>query len=192
MRHFRLASRCHAQIKSIATKGSLMQRYGVVLQELRLEVLRNNNHLASVSSTLRSGQVPGLSSMADSGGDQGGGGGGVESSPPHASYVSEQVIARSNTTQQPVCDAAGLESNDQGQATARGTTAINRSTREDGLGATNAVVNPVATTSMEVFDNNAFLHMSGWGQFDSLVSRIDLASLSEFKNADTERLMVAR
>ncbi|KAK1658753.1 fungal-specific transcription factor domain-containing protein, partial [Colletotrichum godetiae] len=42
---FRLASRCHAQIESIATNGSLMQRYGVVLQELRLEVLRNNTYL---------------------------------------------------------------------------------------------------------------------------------------------------
>lgn len=30
-------------------KGTLTQRYGVVLQELRLEVLRNNNFLASTS-----------------------------------------------------------------------------------------------------------------------------------------------
>ncbi|TDZ24417.1 putative transcriptional regulatory protein [Colletotrichum orbiculare MAFF 240422] len=44
---YHLASRCHAHIESIATKGSLMQRYGVVLQELRLEVLRNNTYLAS-------------------------------------------------------------------------------------------------------------------------------------------------
>ncbi|KAM5386529.1 hypothetical protein ACJZ2D_000492 [Fusarium nematophilum] len=49
-RYFRLASKCHAQIESIAIKGSLMQRYGVVLQELRLEVLRNNTYLASVST----------------------------------------------------------------------------------------------------------------------------------------------
>ncbi|KAK1505524.1 finger protein [Colletotrichum abscissum] len=47
---FRLASQCHAQIESIATNGSLMQRYGVVLQELRLEVLRNNTYLAPVSN----------------------------------------------------------------------------------------------------------------------------------------------
>lgn len=154
MRHFRLASRCHAQIESIATKGSLMQRYGVVLQELRLEVLRNNGHLASVSSPLRAGQFPG----------------GVELSPPHALHASEQVINGSSTTQQPVRDAAGLEPNNQGQAIARGTTAIDRSIREDGLSAANVVVNPVVTTSMEVFDSNAFLQMSGWGQFDSLVS----------------------
>ncbi|KAG7055825.1 finger protein [Colletotrichum scovillei] len=49
---FRLASQCHAQIESVATNGSLMQRYGVVLQELRLEVLRNNTYLASVSTPL--------------------------------------------------------------------------------------------------------------------------------------------
>lgn len=53
---FRLASRCHAQIESIATSGSLMQRYGVVLQELRLEVLRNNTYLASCS-TPRAGNL---------------------------------------------------------------------------------------------------------------------------------------
>ncbi|UQC84281.1 finger protein [Colletotrichum lupini] len=47
---FRLASQCHAQIGSIATNGSLMQRYGVVLQELRLEVLRNNTCLAPISN----------------------------------------------------------------------------------------------------------------------------------------------
>ncbi|KAK1469775.1 finger protein [Colletotrichum melonis] len=47
---FRLASQCHAQIESIATNGSLMQRYDVVLQELRLEVLRNNTYLAPVSN----------------------------------------------------------------------------------------------------------------------------------------------
>ncbi|KAF6808231.1 finger protein [Colletotrichum sojae] len=52
---FRLASRCHAHIEAIAVKGSLMQRYGVVLQELRLEVLRNNNSLASVSA-IRAGE----------------------------------------------------------------------------------------------------------------------------------------
>ncbi|KPM39762.1 hypothetical protein AK830_g6819 [Neonectria ditissima] len=49
-KQFRLASKCHLQLESIAVKGSLMQRYGVVLQELRLEVLRNNHYLASVST----------------------------------------------------------------------------------------------------------------------------------------------
>jgi hypothetical protein len=47
---FKAASRCHAQIERIATRGSLLQRYGVVLQELRVEVLRHNHHLASVAT----------------------------------------------------------------------------------------------------------------------------------------------
>ena len=46
--HFRSASRCHSQLESIATRGSLMQRYGVVLEELRVEVLRHNHSLAAI------------------------------------------------------------------------------------------------------------------------------------------------
>ncbi|KAF4544277.1 Finger protein [Lasiodiplodia theobromae] len=41
---FRAASRCHDQIARVATKGSLAERYAVVLQELRLELLRHNHH----------------------------------------------------------------------------------------------------------------------------------------------------
>lgn len=61
MKYFRLASRCHAQIEDIATKGSLMDRYGVVLQELRLEVLRNKNQLDPMSGP----QVGGASMSGD-------------------------------------------------------------------------------------------------------------------------------
>ncbi|KAL0258502.1 hypothetical protein SLS55_005997 [Diplodia seriata] len=41
--HYRAASRCHDQISRIATKGSLAERYGVVLQELRMELLRHGS-----------------------------------------------------------------------------------------------------------------------------------------------------
>ncbi|KAL1616400.1 hypothetical protein SLS56_011442 [Neofusicoccum ribis] len=44
--HFRAAVKCQDQISDIATKGSLAERYGVVLQELRLELLRHNEYLA--------------------------------------------------------------------------------------------------------------------------------------------------
>ncbi|KAF4874259.1 putative transcriptional regulatory protein [Colletotrichum siamense] len=46
---FQLASKCHSLYERNSAKGTLTQRYGVVLQELRLEVLRNNNYLASTS-----------------------------------------------------------------------------------------------------------------------------------------------
>ncbi|KAI8243107.1 putative transcriptional regulatory protein [Colletotrichum sp. SAR 10_96] len=46
---FQLASKCHSLYERNSVKGTLTQRYGVVLQELRLEVLRNNNYLASTS-----------------------------------------------------------------------------------------------------------------------------------------------
>lgn len=68
MKYFRLASRCHAQIESIATKGSLMDRFGVVLQELRLEVLRNKNHLVSMSTPQATGG-PSTSGEVSSGPD---------------------------------------------------------------------------------------------------------------------------
>lgn len=45
MRYFRLGSRCQAQIESTAAKGSLMERFGFVLQELRVEVLRIKSYL---------------------------------------------------------------------------------------------------------------------------------------------------
>lgn len=46
---FQAAVKCQAQISSIAIPGSLAQRYGVVLQELRLEVLRHNSHLQALT-----------------------------------------------------------------------------------------------------------------------------------------------
>lgn len=50
---FRAAARCHDQLASVATtKGSLAERYAVVLQELRLELLRHNEFLASGETSL--------------------------------------------------------------------------------------------------------------------------------------------
>lgn len=46
---FHAGVKCQAQISSIAIPGSLAQRYGVVLQELRLEVLRHNSHLLALT-----------------------------------------------------------------------------------------------------------------------------------------------
>lgn len=50
MTAFRAATKCQALITSMATTGSLAQRYGVVLQELRLELLRHNRQLASLAA----------------------------------------------------------------------------------------------------------------------------------------------
>jgi hypothetical protein len=46
---FHAAVKCQKQITSIAVPGSLAQRYGVVLQELRLEVLRHNSQLLALA-----------------------------------------------------------------------------------------------------------------------------------------------
>ncbi|PNH39894.1 hypothetical protein VD0004_g7020 [Verticillium dahliae] len=52
---FHAATKCQQQITSIAIPGSLAQRYGVVLQELRLELLRQNTHLLSLAAGQRNG-----------------------------------------------------------------------------------------------------------------------------------------
>lgn len=48
---FDAATKCQRLITSIATPDSLCQRYGVVLQELRLELLRQNSHIRSLTFT---------------------------------------------------------------------------------------------------------------------------------------------
>ncbi|KAH6670261.1 nonribosomal peptide synthetase-like protein [Plectosphaerella plurivora] len=56
---FNAATRCQAQITSIALPGSLAQRYGLVLQELRLELLRHNSHLLALATGQIQGQGQG-------------------------------------------------------------------------------------------------------------------------------------
>lgn len=58
---FHSASKCQHNISNIASKGSLGERYGFVLEELRLEVLRNNHRLAShedVSGIIATSMLP--------------------------------------------------------------------------------------------------------------------------------------
>lgn len=60
---FHAATKCQAQITSIAIPGSLGQRYGVVLQELRVELLRHNTNLLDLGSTDGQGAAGGSTSM---------------------------------------------------------------------------------------------------------------------------------
>ncbi|KAK7619500.1 hypothetical protein IWX50DRAFT_198051 [Phyllosticta citricarpa] len=46
-RLFDAGKKCQGQISEISIPGSLAERYGVVLEELRLEILRYNSYLAS-------------------------------------------------------------------------------------------------------------------------------------------------
>lgn len=61
---FHAATKCQALITSIATTGSLAQRYGVVLQELRLELLRHNRQLALLAAKQREGTNTGIGALA--------------------------------------------------------------------------------------------------------------------------------
>ncbi|KAM0426027.1 hypothetical protein ACHAPT_008658 [Fusarium lateritium] len=60
---FHAATKCQAQITSIAMPGSLGQRYGVVLQELRVELLRHNTHLLELISTNGEGAAGGSANL---------------------------------------------------------------------------------------------------------------------------------
>ncbi|KAK7530009.1 finger protein [Phyllosticta citribraziliensis] len=51
-RLFDAGKKCQGQISEISIPGSLAERYGVVLEELRLEILRYNNYLASREQVL--------------------------------------------------------------------------------------------------------------------------------------------
>ncbi|KAF6819670.1 finger protein [Colletotrichum plurivorum] len=138
---FRLASRCHAHIEAIAVKGSLMQRYGVVLQELRLEVLRNNNYLASVSA-IRAGEAPA-------------GGEGV----PAQRELLHNSRESGQRGQQYGDYASSMPKVDQGQDLGDAV--------GGGRPSNSVAANPVA--SMDVLDGG-FFHITNWGQFDSLVT----------------------
>ncbi|CAG9953020.1 unnamed protein product [Clonostachys rosea f. rosea IK726] len=149
LRHFRAGSKCHAQLEKIATHGSLMQRYGVVLQELRLEVLRNNAYLASVSTPHaeedsaegeireRRGEVARTMSVSN-----------PAPEPPHPFGAPSMSASASRLG---VASAQGLEGP--------------RSGNEDA----SCIVPAANPGSMDGMDDS-LTHMASWGLFDSLVT----------------------
>ncbi|KAF5007412.1 hypothetical protein FDECE_6260 [Fusarium decemcellulare] len=140
-RHFRLASKCHAQIEGIATKASLMQRYGVVLQELRLEVLRNNNYLASVS-TPRAGGV----SIGEEG------------------NTGQTALPQNTDTNARFSGQGGA-----GLTVGNGRLAMVDSQGFDETGEGNQPAGGITANAMGPVDAS-LAHMASWGQFDSLVT----------------------
>lgn len=139
MRYFRLASRCHAQIESIATKGSLMERFGVVLQELRLEVLRNQNYLALTSTPARAGGQGETSGTQD------------------------------NDSAGQVDRSSGLDNQQLPRTSREDPALLDRPAAPAGEGQFSRDMAASATHPMEAFDSSALLHVADWGQFDSLV-----------------------
>lgn len=66
MHLFQAATRCQSQIVNIATPGSLAHRYGLVLQELRLELLRLNTQIVSAQGEVIPSSVDAGTTKADS------------------------------------------------------------------------------------------------------------------------------
>jgi hypothetical protein len=62
LRYFDAAARCQSQISSLAERHSLAERYGVVLEELRLEAIRHmqspNKTTVVQGNTINSAQSP--------------------------------------------------------------------------------------------------------------------------------------
>ncbi|KAH7123220.1 finger protein [Dactylonectria estremocensis] len=145
-RYFRLASKCHAQLESIAIKGSLMQRYGVVLQELRLEVLRNNTYLASVST-------PRAGGSAEDVGDE------EPTELPSRAEMNERSLGQQNNDGALGVNDNGVEELVNGEVDCPG-----GGYQQGGDMIANTTAGP-----MDLIDGG-FAHMASWGQFDSLVT----------------------
>lgn len=150
--HFKAASKCHAQIESIATRGSLLQRYGVVLQELRVEVLRHNHHLASVATPRPATDENDMGEQA--------------SLPAQGSHLEHDEIMAGQRD-------GGVSNMHPPEANGMGARDPHSG---EGLERTNGQLNgsdmPVhsTTSSMDVLDGGDLTHMASWGLFDSLVS----------------------
>ncbi|KAL1640960.1 hypothetical protein SLS58_006399 [Diplodia intermedia] len=144
--HYRAASRCHDQISRIATKGSLAERYGVVLQELRMELLRHG----SVDGD-GNGDVGGMQRQRDI--DVGARGRGMEMAVP---VVAPPVLAPPEQglvfpqQQQQQDGLAGLDGLQQQQQQ-----------QQQGIDA-----------FAEASPSSSIAQMTGWGQFDSLFGEL--------------------
>ncbi|KAK2743811.1 finger protein, partial [Colletotrichum kahawae] len=139
---FQLASKCHSLYERNSVKGTLTQRYGVVLQELRLEVLRNNNYLASTSPIQAGGNHNPSEAMTARNLPTA-----TETYNTRASGQFDDLHSRSNA------------------ATAQSLEEKFGNTTDDQL--VNEQAGPVG--SVDALDTGLF-HISDWGQFDSLVS----------------------
>lgn len=146
---FRAASRCHDQIARVATKGSLAERYAVVLQELRLELLRHNHHYYGIINGEDSG-----SSSRTATANAGLGLAAVAAAPPV--LPPEMVFGAGGAGGQQQADelaaAAGLE----------------------GLGQQGGGGGLEGGAFAEASPSSSIAQMTGWGQFDSLVSLVAL------------------
>ncbi|KAH0420187.1 hypothetical protein CcaCcLH18_14143 [Colletotrichum camelliae] len=139
---FQLASKCHSLYERNSVKGTLTQRYGVVLQELRLEVLRNNNYLASTSPIQAGGNYNPSEAMTARNLPTA-----TETYNTRASGQFDDLHSRSNA------------------ATAQSLEEKFENTTDDQL--VNGQAGPVG--SVDALDTGLF-HISDWGQFDSLVT----------------------
>lgn len=126
---FQAATKCQSLITSIATPGSLAQRYGVVLQELRLELLRHNSQLLAMATSEQDGGISGHASLMLEG--------------------DEAVLGHTTNL-----DMLGPNGGDMsGIGDVNGQLAL-----DDTLG------------FVDGSPGSSIIQMTGWGQFDSLVS----------------------
>lgn len=173
---FHAASKCHAQLEGIAAKGSLMQRYGVVLQELRLELLQHNEYLASAATPDAGGHtVPIVREALGNG------------SPARPDPSLAQIHTRTSFDEsQGHIDAVSQHGGVDGDANGLGMPM----NHENGMAFSddgNALGQIFGTDSVlfsgEGMDGS-IAQMAGWGHFDSLVSRLfRTGALSEISNA---------
>lgn len=123
-----------------------MQRYGVVLQELRLEVLRNNSYLASVSTPRAGGGSVGDESRLR------------QPERAHSSQANEMSIGQRSVDASLAVNTSGLGVRNNRDFDCQG-----------GGTEPSGDVPATSTSTIDVADGD-LAHMASWGQFDSLVS----------------------
>lgn len=122
-----------------------MQRYGVVLQELRLEVLRNNSYLASVSTPRAGGSAGDESRLG-------------QPERAQSSQANETGIGQRTVDASLAVNTSGLGVRDNRDFDCRG-----------GGTEPSGDMPATSTSTIDVADGD-LAHMASWGQFDSLVS----------------------
>lgn len=142
---FYAATKCQTQITSIATPGSLAHRYGVVLQELRLELLQHNSHILALTSAHRNGTASGPNIFLE--GDNV-----VIGVSGLAQFGNGSILSLEDNGA-----AAAMLGMAQGQGVGVGDGGF------AGLGGETLGIN-------EESPGSSIMQMAGWGQFDSLVT----------------------
>jgi hypothetical protein len=152
---FQAAEKCQAQLSSFVAENSFAQRYGIVLEELRLEVVKQtqrgqSSHLAVDTDPPRNRWQP------------------QETQLPNADLQSSVIGQK--TLAVPLLNPTSLDLGDT-NATAANLSLDDPATYEQAPVPLDISQFQVSETALDAQQSTFMAEMTGWGEFDSLVSR---------------------